>query len=156
MKIRRLVLIPLLAIGLAACQTPGGKTAGGTLLGAAAGGLLGAQFGSGTGKVAAAAAGTFLGALVGNQVGESLDRADRLYATRAQQQAAAAPVGQTIQWSNPDSGNYGTVTPVRDGRDRQNGTFCREYQTTVTVGGRTESAFGTACLQPDGSWQLVG
>jgi hypothetical protein len=29
----------------------------------------------------------------------------------------------------------------------------REYQTTVTVGGRQVEAYGTACLQPDGSWR---
>ncbi|MGB5259250.1 MAG: hypothetical protein WBO34_01870 [Gammaproteobacteria bacterium] len=28
----------------------------------------------------------------------------------------------------------------------------REYQTTVIVGGRSVDAYGTACLQPDGSW----
>ncbi len=29
----------------------------------------------------------------------------------------------------------------------------REYQTTVIVGGREVEAYGTACLQPDGSWR---
>ncbi|MDA9983282.1 hypothetical protein N9H39_11295 [Gammaproteobacteria bacterium] len=29
----------------------------------------------------------------------------------------------------------------------------REYQTTVLVGGRDVPAYGTACLQPDGSWR---
>ena len=29
----------------------------------------------------------------------------------------------------------------------------REYQTTVVVGGKNVPAYGTACLQPDGSWQ---
>jgi hypothetical protein len=28
----------------------------------------------------------------------------------------------------------------------------REYTTTVRVGGRNVEAYGTACLQPDGSW----
>jgi surface antigen len=28
----------------------------------------------------------------------------------------------------------------------------REYQTVVTVGNREVEAYGTACLQPDGSW----
>ncbi len=38
---------------------------------------------------------------------------------------------------------------------RQSGGNClqqREYQTTVNVGGRSVDAYGTACLQPDGSW----
>jgi surface antigen len=29
----------------------------------------------------------------------------------------------------------------------------REYQTTVYVGGKEVDAYGTACLQPDGSWR---
>lgn len=29
----------------------------------------------------------------------------------------------------------------------------REYQTTVFVGGKEVDAYGTACLQPDGSWR---
>ena len=32
---------------------------------------------------------------------------------------------------------------------------CREYQSTATIDGRQQQIYGTACLQPDGSWQLV-
>ena len=69
--------------------------------------------------------------------------------------AAAAPIGQTIAWNNPDTGNRGTVIAVRDGTNVQSGAYCREYQTTVQVGGKSESAYGTSCRQPDGSWQIV-
>lgn len=80
-------LIPAVAaLGLAACSTtgPGGgyKQPAGTLLGAAAGGLAGAQFGSGNGRLAATALGALAGAFVGNEVGGSLDRADAAYGTR--------------------------------------------------------------------------
>lgn len=34
--------------------------------------------------------------------------------------------------------------------------YCREYTRTVNVGGMTQDAYGTACLQPDGSWMIVG
>lgn len=33
--------------------------------------------------------------------------------------------------------------------------YCREYQQTVTIGGTTQQGHGTACLQPDGSWQIA-
>lgn len=33
--------------------------------------------------------------------------------------------------------------------------YCREYTKTVTIGGRSEQAYGTACYQPDGSWEVV-
>jgi hypothetical protein len=32
---------------------------------------------------------------------------------------------------------------------------CREYQSTTTIDGRPQRAYGTACLQPDGTWQIV-
>jgi hypothetical protein len=32
---------------------------------------------------------------------------------------------------------------------------CREYQSTVTINGTPQATFGTACLQPDGSWRIV-
>lgn len=152
----KLSLLAVLAISLAACQNSGPKQTGGTLIGAAAGGLLGAQIGKGSGQLAATAAGALLGAWVGSEVGKSLDRADRAYAQQAHKQALAAPVGQTITWNNPESGNSGTVTPVRDGTDQASGAYCREYQQTVTVGGKTEQAYGTACRQPDGTWKIVG
>ena len=75
---------------------------------------------------------------------------------QAEQQAIAAPIGETIAWSNPDSGNSGTVTPVRDGTERESGAYCREFQQTVTVGGRSEEAYGQACRKEDGTWEIVG
>ncbi len=147
----------LIAVGLVlgACEGAGQKQMGGTLVGAAAGGLLGAQFGRGGGQLAAVAAGTLLGALLGSEVGKSLDKADQLHAQQAAGQAHTAPIGETVAWNNPESGHSGTVTPIRDGTNTQTGAYCREYQTTVTVGGKTEEAYGTACRQPDGSWKIV-
>jgi surface antigen len=35
------------------------------------------------------------------------------------------------------------------------GQYCREYQQTIVVGGQSQSAYGTACRQPDGSWKIT-
>lgn len=70
----------------------------------------------------------------------------------AQIRATMAPVGQPIIWS--DGQAEGSVTTMREGRTPQ-GAYCREFQQQVTIGGRTEDAYGTACQQPDGSWQVV-
>ena len=153
---------------LAGCAAPGyhadGSTGGfgsygqkqtaGAVLGGVAGGLAGSRFGGGTGKLAMVGLGTLLGAYLGSELGQSLDRADEGYAQRAATQAYAAPIGSTIQWNNPESGNRGTITPIRDGRDNS-GNYCREYQQTVYVGGKAERANGTACQQPDGTWRIV-
>lgn len=146
----------LLTVTVAACESTGGqKQTAGTLLGGVGGAIAGAQFGGGSGRIAAVAAGTLLGALVGSEVGRSLDKADLAYANQANQRAQVAPLRQPIQWNNPETGNYGTITPVRDGTDTRSGAYCREFQQTVTIGGKTESAYGTACRQPDGTWKVV-
>ena len=35
------------------------------------------------------------------------------------------------------------------------GRLCREYQTTINVGGVMQPSYGTACQQPDGTWRIV-
>jgi len=155
-RISKTILIVALAVGLAACQTGGGqKQTGGTLLGAGLGALAGSQFGSGRGQLVAVALGALGGAYLGNSIGQSLDRADQAYARQADVRAQTAPLGEPVMWRNPDSGNYGSVVATREGANTATGQYCREYQKTVTVGGKTEQAYGTACRQPDGSWKLL-
>ena len=142
---------------LGACNTfdgAGNKQLIGGLGGAGLGGLAGSQIGSGSGRLWATGAGVLLGALAGSEIGSSLDRADQAYAQQATQSAYSAPVGQTIRWNNPDSGNYGTITPTRSGTDN-GGRVCREYHQTIYVGGKQQSGYGTACQQSDGSWKVV-
>ena len=156
MKVRTLIAAGAIALTTAGCLGSTGigtKQAVGGLGGAALGGFLGSQFGSGTGQLAFTAAGAVLGGLAGSEIGRSLDENDRREAARANQLAQRAPIGQTIAWNNPDSGNYGSVTPTRDGTT-SSGAYCREFQQTVTVGGRAQSGYGTACRQPDGSWEV--
>lgn len=153
----KVITAAALVLSLAACEGMGGpKQTGGTLLGGIGGAAIGSQFGKGTGRVVGVAAGTLLGALLGSEVGRSLDKADLEYANSANARAEAAPIGQPIHWNNPQTGNSGTVTPVRDGTDTATGAYCREFQQTVTIGGKTQQAYGTACRQPDGTWKVVG
>jgi surface antigen len=130
------------------------KQTGGTAIGAVLGGLAGSQFGSGKGQLVGTGVGVLLGALAGGELGKSLDRADVAYAQQAQQRAYSAPIGQTISWNNPNSGNSGTYTPIRDGRT-SSGNYCREYQQTIYVGGQQQTATGQACQNPDGTWNIV-
>ncbi len=157
MDIKRIASVAFAVLLLAACadyqNRP--KQAGGTVIGAGLGALAGSQIGSGTGQLAAVAIGALAGAYIGGEIGKSLDKADRLYAQQAQQKAHTAPIGETISWNNPESGNSGTFIPTRDGTNTATGEYCREYQTTVNVGGKAESAYGTACRQPDGSWRIA-
>lgn len=148
----------LSVFALSACDTLRqngvNKQAIGTGSGAVLGGLAASTIGSGSGRLWATGAGVLIGALVGSEIGKSLDKADMNYMQNATAQAQAAPVGEPISWSNPDSGNSGEVVTTRDGYSAS-GRYCREFQQTVYVGGKEESAYGTACQQPDGSWQIV-
>ncbi len=155
MRLKLLSLLILSSFALMACtQTTGNKELMGTIGGAAVGGLAGAQFGKGKGQLVGVGLGALLGSMAGSSIGQSLDRADMMYAERASQQAQSAAIGNTISWNNPQSGNSGTITPTRDGRS-SNGRYCREYSQTITVDGRKESAYGTACQNPDGTWQVT-
>ncbi len=151
----KLVVTIALFLSLAACANGAGqKQIGGTLLGGALGALAGSQIGSGRGQLAAVALGTLGGAFLGSEVGKSLDRADALFMQRTARQALETNrTGVSSTWNNPDSGHSGTVTPTRTFQTAS-GQFCREYQQTVTIGGRTESAYGTSCRQADGSWKI--
>jgi surface antigen len=145
-----------LALSLVACEgNYGPKQTGGAVIGGAAGGLLGSKIGGGKGQLAATAIGALLGVFVGSEAGKSLDKADKIYAERtAHSTLETGKTGQTSTWTNPDSGHTGTVTPTRTYKTAE-GKNCREYQQTVTIDGKTERAYGTACRQPDGSWKIV-
>lgn len=148
-----LVLAGCLTLSLA-CATGGGgisKTVGVGLGGAVAGGLLGAAIGGNTKSVAAgAAAGGLLGAIAGNV----LDQRDRrLAAETAQRAFETSPTGGALPWRNSETGNSGSITPVRTYQEGS-GRYCREYQQEVVIAGRKEQSYGTACRQPDGTWEI--
>ncbi|MCF8495883.1 MAG: glycine zipper 2TM domain-containing protein [Alphaproteobacteria bacterium] len=156
MKKFAVLSMALAMFSLTACENmqQGNKQILGGAGGAVVGGLLGSQVGGGSGQLWATGAGAVLGALAGSEIGRSLDKADMVYAQRAHQQAYTAPIGETVRWNNPDSGHYGTVTPTRDGYS-SSGRYCREYSQTVYVGGKQQQAYGQACQQPDGTWEIV-
>ncbi|HSR54694.1 MAG TPA: RT0821/Lpp0805 family surface protein [Alphaproteobacteria bacterium] len=153
----KIAVVLLMSIGLIACESnPGPKQQGGTVVGAVAGGLLGSTIGGGRGQVAAIAVGAVLGGIIGSEVGKSLDRADRAYMHRTTQRSLEyGRTGETSTWVNPDNQHAGSVTPTRTLPPDQGQTGpCREFQQTVTIDGRSERAYGTACRQADGSWKI--
>lgn len=149
-KRTRVVIAAVLAAVLAGCAG-GPKEQMGTVLGGAAGGLLGNQIGRGAGRTVGVIVGTLLGAIMGQEIGRSLDDADEL---RAAHVLEKNKTGQASSWENPDKGTQVMVTPTKT-YQAPSGEYCREYQTQVTVGGKVEKAYGTACRQPDGQWKII-
>lgn len=154
--LRVISLSLLIMFGLVACvNETGQKQTIGTILGGGLGAIAGSNVGSGKGQLAAVAIGTLLGAYAGSEVGKSLDKVDQLYAEKAYKQAQTTGLGESVAWNNPDSGHSGTVTAIRDGKQEGTGAYCREFRTEVSIGGKVEEAYGSACRQPDGSWKIV-
>ena len=100
------------------------------------------------------AAGTFIGRLVSEAFAIRLNVADQ----QAQREAAYYALetqrsGVRVDWRNLASGHYGYIQPVRTYTNAQ-GQACREFLIDVRVGTARQNVTGSACRQPDGSWQL--
>ncbi|MBO6518405.1 MAG: hypothetical protein JJ900_16090 [Rhodospirillales bacterium] len=124
---------------------------GGRLIGTILGAVVGTQVGKGKGKAAAVIGGGLLGFILGGEIGKSMDAADEAQTQKALERART---GQTITWSNPNSGATYNVTPTAT-YSTGAGQPCREYTTWVFIGGYEQEAKGTACRMPDGSWKPV-
>ncbi len=123
----------------------------GQIIGGVVGGVLGSQIGDGSGQTIAIIVGTMAGSMIGRQIGDSMDATDRLNTAVALRDSRT---GQQTTWVNPDNGTRYTVTPTRT-FERQDGP-CRDFQVDANVNGEPDRVNGTACLQADGTWVIVG
>ena len=152
---RKLFSLLIIASLMSGCANdPNQKQNIGTVLGGASGALLGATLGRGDGQLVAVAVGAVAGAFIGNRIGASMDKTDALaLESNAQKSLEQVPVGQTTTWNNPDTGNHGSFTPTKTYKSESG--YCREFTQKITVAGKTQDGYGTACRQPDGSWKIV-
>jgi surface antigen len=160
----KITAVLLAALIVTSCQNGGspqnwqnwlggtGSTVG-TLGGAAAGGLIGSQFGSSSGKVLTTVGGTLAGGYLGHLVGAKFDEQDKKQAASAE--ARAVSTNKSTSWKNSKTGDAGKVHVDRTFTD-DSGRECREYTHTVSVTGQEpQTAKGTACRNADGAWELV-
>ena len=170
---KRLWIALLMMVTLAAPAQAGDNTLVGTAAGAALGGYLGSTIGKVSGQLAATGAGVFIGGALGNSVGKSLDRTDSYsYAPSYNSYGWNAPayepnyvappaVAPRVIYVEPEVIEYrraptrvyveeGYVGPPAGGRKRH----CREFTQTIKIDGKTHESYGTACLRPDGTWQI--
>jgi len=150
-----------------------------TGVGAAIGGLAGSQIGKGDGRLAATGAGVFLGGLMGHSVGQSMERSHSAYGSGGYSPMTsyypayqsyeptyvgppAAPPPQVI-YVQPETVDYYTprhrAVYVEEGyvgpqAPHVPGRHCREFTQTIRIDGHSQESYGTACLRPDGSWQI--
>ena len=83
---------------------------------------------------------------------DNLDAQQQRRHESAMAAATRAPIGEAIVWQEGNAA--GSVRTTRIGQSAS-GLQCREFQHTVTIGGKTQQAYGTSCLQPDGSWKII-
>jgi surface antigen len=175
-----ILLVASLCVGPSSAIA-GDNTFWGTGMGAALGGYLGSHIGKGDGQLAATGAGVFLGGLMGNSVGRSLDRGNASYYSRGGGYGSmsyyptypaysapyvappAAPPPQVI-FVQPEQVDYyaprrravlveeGYVGPPPPKQHRRR--HCREFTQTTRIDGQVRESYGTACLRPDGTWQI--
>jgi surface antigen len=65
-------------------------------------------------------------------------------------------VGTTAEWSNPDSGNYGTITLEK--KYVVNGRPCETVRYTLEtrrIAASPEHYVLDSCLLPDGQWRIL-
>jgi surface antigen len=90
------------------------------------------------------------GGLIGGTLGSGLKESDRSTALQAEYRALEyTPAGAAVEWQGAGSlsGAVTAAQPYRVGSQD-----CRQYAHTVARGGQKQTARGTACRNPDGSW----
>lgn len=83
-----------------------------------------------------------------------LDEVDKEILTATFNNALAdAADGETVAWSNPDTGNNGTVEVLDTHEDY--GTTCRTVRTHMNAAGREGGGVYRLCLADDDTWQFA-
>ena len=120
----------------------------GAVLGGVAGGAIGAEAGTDSPRAVAIVLGTVIGAAIGAEIGRRMDKTDRSCVGHALELAAP---GQTVAWTNRNTGVSYTVTPADDAGAASG---CRKFRLVATGGFGLGEGRTVACPAPDGTWTL--
>lgn len=83
----------------------------------------------------------------------ALIRADYALSQAARTRALETQIsGETISWTNPDSGSSGQVTPLRTFKTSE-GKWCREYLQQAVLLSEGALRKAVACREADGHWR---
>ncbi|MBX3707946.1 MAG: glycine zipper 2TM domain-containing protein [Pseudomonadales bacterium] len=115
-------------------------------VGAVAGGVIGGRVSSPENRVIATILGAVIGGVIGAEVGNRIDDRDRACIA---QSLELARTGQTVRWTNPDTGVSYAVKPVQDLADG-----CREFELSARDGTRSRPTRVTGCSAQPGAWSF--
>ena len=122
----------------------------GTVLGAVAGGAIGAAVSDREHRLIAVLAGAAIGGIIGNEIGEYMDRDDRGCFGHSLE---LLPDGRQVRWDGAVRGMYYTLTPV--GRFQRDGMVCRNFTLIRDYEHRRITRTGAACRYSDNEWRMV-
>ena len=140
-----LLTLAVLLIVLTGCASQQQRA---TIVGGVTGTLIGSVVGDGSGRSVAIAAGAIAGSLIGSSIGQRFDEQDQGRIAYSMQR------NQRSSWTNSTTGNRYTVMPASTLAPSSSNRQCREFTVDTEIGDQTETAYGTACRQSDGSWKI--
>ncbi len=140
------LMLALSLLVLSGCASQQQK---GTIIGGVAGALIGSVIGDGSGQNVAIAAGAIAGSLIGSSIGQRFDEQDQSRIAYSMER------NQRSSWTNSTTGHRYTVMPSSTLAPSSSNQQCREFTVDTEIGNRTETAYGTACRQNDGSWKIA-
>lgn len=123
----------------------------GTVLGAVAGGAIGAAVSDRDDRLIAVLAGAAIGAIIGKEIGEDMDRDDRACFGHSLE---LLPDGRQVRWDGSRRGMYYALTPNR--RFERDGLVCRRFTLVRHFAGGIITRTGNACRYSDDEWRMVG
>lgn len=94
--------------------------------------------------------GTLLTGILNSDVGKAMDRQDQM---NMQQAVMNTPLDQEAQWTNKRRHADYEVVPLREYHDTS-GQYCREYEAIVKRDGQSKKAYGKACRNHSGKWNM--
>jgi surface antigen len=148
------VLISVSMLALVGCSsnTQSENTGVGAVAGAVIGGVAGSAFGAGTGQAVAVGIGAVAGALLGGYIGHSMDHSDNQTMCHTLDRNKT---NHPSNWHNKKTGATYSMKPTSNVMSYNGNSYCRQYETTATISGKTQTVTGTACRQSNGSWRTV-
>ncbi len=140
------LMLALALMVLSGCASQQQK---GAIVGGVTGALVGSLIGDGRGQNIAIAVGAIAGSAIGSSIGKRFDEQDQSRIAYSMQHKRRS------SWTNSTTGHRNTVIPSPTLAPSSSNQQCREFTVDTEIGNRTESAYGTACRQDDGSWKIV-
>ncbi|MBF0273421.1 MAG: glycine zipper 2TM domain-containing protein [Magnetococcales bacterium] len=148
---KRGLVLPLALAGLLAAPTGAMADGGqGAAVGALGGALVGSLSGPSKNRVENSLIGAFAGGLLGAAIANDRDRQGHVVVHQALEYA---PSYQTTTWVHPETHVSYVVVP-RPARTIH-GRVCREVEIQATIDAKRETLSGLSCRDRSGQWRLV-